>query len=92
MASIAILKKAVVQIVLDGYALRFPRTGIVSYGYAVAKGYQQRLRKRHDLKILLGDRNVTDGEIKEFLTKSKRSRSWRAILSSDCVRKIFKKT
>ena len=70
MASIAILKGAVVQIVLDGYALRFPRTGIVSYGYAVAKGYQQRLRKRHDLKILLGDRNVTDGEIKEFLTES----------------------
>ena len=69
MASNAILKEAVVQIVLDGYALRFPRTGIVSYGYAVAKGYQQRLRKRHDLKILLGDRNVTDGEIKEFLTE-----------------------
>ena len=63
MASIAILKGAVVQIVLDGYALRFPRTGIVSYGYAVAKGYQQRLRKRHDLpKILLGDRDVTDGD------------------------------
>ena len=79
------------QIVLDGYALRFPRTGIVSYGYAVAKGYQQRLRKKHDLKILLGDGNVTDGEIKEFLAESQAI----PILESNFIerlrRKIFKK-
>lgn len=58
------------QVALDGYALRFPRTGIVSYSYAVAKGYQQRLGDRRNLKILLGDRNVTDKEIEDFLRKS----------------------
>jgi len=59
-----------VRIALDGYALRFPRTGIVSYSYALAKGYRERLGKEHSFKILLGDRNVTDKEIDDFLATS----------------------
>ena len=62
------------QVALDGYALRFPRTGIVSYSYAVAKGYRQQLGDRRNLKIL-GSRNVTDKEIEDFLRKSYSVRS-----------------
>ncbi|AVA25734.1 glycosyltransferase family 1 protein [Rhizobium sp. NXC24] len=54
------------KIVFDGYALRFPRTGIVNYGYAVARGYRERLRPQ-EFRILIGDRNVTDHEIAAFL-------------------------
>jgi glycosyltransferase involved in cell wall biosynthesis len=59
-----------VQIALDGYALQFPRTGIVAYTFAVARGYRQRLAGKQDLKILLGDEHVADKEIKAFLDES----------------------
>jgi glycosyltransferase involved in cell wall biosynthesis len=56
------------KISFDGYALRFPRTGIVNYGYAVARGYRERLAPE-DFRILIGDRNVTDPEIAAFLQR-----------------------
>jgi glycosyltransferase involved in cell wall biosynthesis len=59
-----------VKIALDGYALRFPRTGIVNCSYAIAQAYRQRLAGKKDLKILLGDRSVTDSEIDAFLAES----------------------
>jgi glycosyltransferase involved in cell wall biosynthesis len=55
-----------VKLVLDGYALRFPRTGIVNYGFAVARGYRERLA-HDDFRILVGDRSVTAQEIRAFL-------------------------
>lgn len=54
------------KIAFDGYVLRFPRTGIVNYGFAVARGYRQCLAS-DDVRILVGDRNVTDDEIRTFL-------------------------
>lgn len=54
------------RIALDGYVLRFPRTGIVNYGFAVARGYRARLAD-DAFRILVGDRDVTAGEIREFL-------------------------
>ncbi|MGY5810815.1 glycosyltransferase family 4 protein [Rhizobium sp. LEGMi198b] len=54
------------KIAFDGYALRFPRTGIVNYSYAVARGYRERVAPE-DFRILIGDRNVTDQEIAAFL-------------------------
>jgi len=54
------------KIALDGYVLRFPRTGIVNYGFALARGYRERLAE-DEFRILLGDRNVTADEIREFL-------------------------
>jgi glycosyltransferase involved in cell wall biosynthesis len=54
------------NLLFDGHALRFPRTGIVNYCYAVAKEYRKRLG--YDcFKILVLDQNVSSPEIKEFL-------------------------
>lgn len=54
------------KLAFDGYVLRFPRTGIVNYGFAVARGYRE-LLGHDDFRILVGDRNVTADEIKTFL-------------------------
>lgn len=55
------------RIALDGYVLRFPRTGIVNYSFAVARGYRSRLES-DAFRILVGDRNVTANEIRDFLS------------------------
>ncbi|WP_319581948.1 glycosyltransferase family 1 protein [uncultured Pseudodesulfovibrio sp.] len=54
------------KLALDGYVLRFPRTGIVNYGFAIAQWYLERLG-RENFRILVGDRNVTADEIRTFL-------------------------
>ena len=54
------------KVAYDGYVLRFQRTGIVNYGFAVARGYRERLTD-DAFRILVGDSNVTAEEIREFL-------------------------
>jgi glycosyltransferase involved in cell wall biosynthesis len=52
------------RVTLDGFVLRFPRTGIVNYVYNVAEHFQK--RPDIDLAVLLEDLNFSDGEIADF--------------------------
>jgi glycosyltransferase involved in cell wall biosynthesis len=81
------------RIALDGYALQFPRTGIVAYSFAVAKGYREGLAEKQDLKILLGDGHVADSEIRAFLNESYASpilQNRRVSLLQKLQRRIYK--
>jgi glycosyltransferase involved in cell wall biosynthesis len=53
------------RITLDGFVLRFPRTGIVNYVYNVAQHFQK--RADFDLSVLLEDLNFSDPEIANFV-------------------------
>ena len=59
-----------IKVVLDGYALRFHRVGIVNCAYALAKGYRKRIATTNDFKILLGDDHISDSGIKEFISNT----------------------
>jgi hypothetical protein len=60
------------HLLIDGFVLRFPRTGIVNYVFHVVEELLR--RSEIDVTVLLADLNFSDAEIAAFVRQSVRTR------------------